>query len=187
MLLKKKKMNKFYILLWLRWSIRVTLCSIGMASVLAIFFTLFIYLNQESIVAIDAVVLSALFDIFWFWFVLLWSGTLLLALFRSIKYIFNICISGYIIKLLECSTQNTIEVIGYGDLVKVWRKWFMLLIWLVATIMIFSLFFTYILSQYSSIFEWFNIFWLYTFIIISGYFSFIILIAKCKRVKVVKC
>lgn len=180
-------MSSFYFFLWLRWSLRVTLCSVAIASVFSFSVTLFIFFSQSTLYTIDFKVISALFDIFWFWFVLLWSLTLLIALFRSIKYIFNTCIKGYELKLLTCSTKEVIETIGYGDLVKVWRRWFMLLIWLVASMMVISLFLTYIFSDYTSIFEWFNIFWLYAFVIISGYFSFILMIAKCKRVEIRKC
>lgn len=180
-------MNSFYFFLWRRWSIRVTLCSIVIASILSLIITLYIFFSQTTLDAIDSKVVGALFDIFWFWFVLLWSLTLLIALFRSIKYIFNICINGYQLKLLTCSTKEFIETIGYGDLVKVWRRWFLLLIWLVASMMVLSLFLTYLFSDYVSIFEWFNIFWLYGFVIASGYFSFILMIAKCKRVEIKKC
>lgn len=179
-------MSSFYFHLWLRWSLRVTLCSISLASLFSILITIFIYL-RSSTTSLDAKVFNALFDVFWFWFILLWSLSLLIALFRSIKYIFNTCIQGYELKLLTCNTKEIIEVIGYGDLVKVWRKWFMLLIWLVASMMIVSVVLTYIFSEYSSIFEWFNIFWLYAFVIVSGYFSFVIMIAKCKRVEIKKC
>ena len=187
MSLKKKKMNSFYFYLWLRWSVRVTLCSVVMASMFSLIITAFIFFYQTTVDTIDEKILDALFDIFWFWFVLLWSLTLLIALFRSIKYIFNTCINGYELKLLTCSTKEVIEIIGYGDLVKVWRKWFMLLIWLIASIMTLSIFLTYVFSDYVSIFDWFNIFWLYAFVIVSGYFSFILMIAKCKRVVIRKC
>jgi len=180
-------MNSFYLFLWLRWSIRVSLCSVLMAFILSFFISLYIYINSSNIKSFDMEILNALVEVFWFWFSILWTLTLLLALFRSIKYIFNTCIKGYELKLLTCESKEIIEVIGYGDLVKVWRRWFMLLIWLVASLMIFSLILTYIFSEYTSIFEWFNIFWLYAFVILSGYFSFILMIAKCKRVELKKC
>jgi len=172
-------MNSFYFWLWLKWSLRVTICSVVMASILSSFVTLFLYLNQTTI-PFDNTVLYALVDIFLFWFALFFSVTLLLALFRSIKYIFNVCIQGYTLKLLSCNTQDIIDIIGYGDLVKVWRKWFMLLIWLVATMMIVAL-------VVSTTFEWFNIYWLYAFVMLSGYISFIFMIARCKRIELVKC
>jgi hypothetical protein len=107
--------------------------------------------------------------------------TLLLALFRGVKYIFHSCNGGYRLELLYCEKEKShqaIEIIGYGDLVKVWRKWFMLMIWLVASQMIVALLF---------IEEWFSIFMLYAYILIAGYFSFMIFTAKCKRVRVKKC
>ena len=54
----------------------------------------------------------------------------------------------------------------------VWRKWFMLLIWLVGSIMIFALALTHLFTSYSGLFEWFDIYWLFGFILMEGYFSF---------------
>ena len=180
-------MRRFYFLLWLKWMLRVTLCSIALAVVIALMITLFMYIQQSTKLDINIEILKALLDIFWFWFVLSWSGTLLIALFRSVKYIFDICLDGYQLRLLSCDTKEVVHSIGYGDLVKVWRKWFMLLIWIVASLMILSLGITYFFSDYTSVFEWFNIFWLFGFVLVAGYFSLILMIAKCKRVELVKC
>ena len=137
--------------------------------------------------ALNSEVFEALLNIFKFWFPIVWSLTLLLALFRSLKYIFNICFAGYELKLYSCDGKDILENIGYGDLVKVWRKWFMLIIWLVGSLMVLSLAYTYMFTSYSGVFEWFDIYWLFGFILISGYFSFIMMSARCKRVKVAKC
>jgi hypothetical protein len=147
---------------------------------------LFIYLNQ-SMPSLSNEILDALFDVFKFWFPILWSLTLLLSLFRSLKFIYNRCICGYELKLYTCDLKEIIETVGYDDLVKVWRKWLMLMIWLVGSLMILSLAYTYLFTSYSGVFEWFNIYWLFGFILISGFFSFIFMAARCNRVKVVKC
>lgn len=133
---------------------------------------------------------QALFEITKFWFLILWSVTLLLFLFRTLKTIFNNCQNGYKLQLLTCSKEgktDVIEVVGYGDLVKVWRKWFMLIIWLVGAQMIIALLISYTINSYETIFDWFNIYVLYAFILLAGYFSFMILSVRCKRVKLVKC
>lgn len=184
-----KRMSRFYLLLWLKWALRLTLSSILGAVVLSFFVALTIYYFKDMPPLNDAV-LWALFDIASFWFTLLWSLTLLLFLFRGMKYIFNDCINGYNLKLLTCPKENKselVEVVGYGDLVKVWRKWLMLMIWLVGAQMILALIFTHFFSSFSSLFDWFNIYLLYGFILIAGYFSFMILSVRCKRVKIVKC
>jgi hypothetical protein len=132
-------------------------------------------------VALESEIISALGEVFSFWFVLLWSVTLLLALFRGMKYIFNSCSAGYRLEVYSCEDtkrRELLEVVGYGDLVKVWRKWFMLLIWLVASEMIVASFFTA---------AWFSIAMLYGYILVAGYFSFMILSAKCKRIRIAKC
>ncbi|MEA2098788.1 MAG: hypothetical protein U9P72_01515 [Campylobacterota bacterium] len=131
-------------------------------------------------------VFNALIDVFIFWFPIAWSFTILLALFRALKYIFNSCYDGYRLNLLTCKKES-IDIIGYGDLVKVWRRYFMLLIWIIAVFILFSVTLTYLFSSYESVFDWFNIYILYAYILISSYFTFIILISKCKLIKVNRC
>ena len=125
-------MLKFYFLLWLGWVARVSFFSIFWAGFFSLLGTVFIYISQGSI-ELNGEVIDALLKIFLFWFPILWSATLLLGLFRGIKFIFNRCVGGYELKLLECSGKEFVEVIGFGNLVKVWRKWFFLIIWLSAT------------------------------------------------------
>ena len=179
-------MVKFYFLLWLRWAARVVTCSVLLAYLFSIIITAIIYFSGSK-PSIDADIFNALRDILEFWFPIIWSFTLLLALFRAIKYIFNTCINGYELKLLTCRDSEVIKVIGYGDLVKVWRRWIMLIIWLVGAFMILSVIFTTLFTNFGGIFEWFSIYWLGAFILLSGYFSFILLGTRCKQVQVVKC
>ena len=182
-------MSRFYFLLWLSWSVRVILCTLFVASLLSGVATLIIYIKQ-GMLPLDDAVRVALYDIWHFWFVISVNIALLFALFRSVKYLFNHCYAGYMLKLKVCERaqeEEFIEDIAYGDLVKVWRKLFLLLIWLVAALMIFAVIITYSLSNHTSLFDWFNIYILYAFIAISGYLSFIFLSSRCKAVKVVKC
>ena len=179
-------MSKFYIQLWINWAWRVSLCSVILACGISSLIVFGIYLNLGSIELTKDVYL-ALYELFNFWFPLVWSATLLLSLFRSVKYIFNRCYSGYKFELLACGTVDVIEVIGYGDLVKVWRKWFMLLIWIVGSLMILSLVFINVFTSYTSLFEWFDIYKLFSIILISGYFSFIVINGRCKNIRVTKC
>lgn len=179
-------MSRFYLLLWFRWALGVSLSSVVLALVLSVSLTAFIYVKQDA-PTLTSDVYQALGDIVRFWFPIFWSLTLLLALFRSLKYVFNACVAGYKLELLSCALSEKIEFIGYGDLVKVWRKWFALIIWLVGAQMIFALVITYSFTAFSGVFEWFDVYWLFAFILSSGYFSFILLSNRCKRVKVVKC
>lgn len=182
-------MSRFYTFLWLFWSFRLTLNSILIASVISIFITIGIYINQGS-QELNQRVYEALFLVFKFWFVLSWSLTLLLSLFRELKPVFNRCINGYKLTLLSCPSegkQEKIKEIGYGDMVKVWRKWFTLLIWLVGAEMILGVAFTKLFTSHTAIFDWFNIYILYGFVLIGGYFSFMILSMRCKKVKIERC
>jgi len=186
-------MRNFYFILWLKWAVRLTICSVVLAVFFAFIVTAYLYISQ-GMPSLNMEVSEALFKIFKFWFPFFWSLSLLLALFRSLKYIFNSCINGYEFKLLTCSSvldKNTddefIQTIGYGDLVKVWRRWFMLNIWLVGSFMILALIYTNLFTSFNGVFGWFNIYWLFGFILLSGYFSFILLGSRCKKVKIVKC
>ena len=181
-------MSKFFFSLWLKWATRLTLESVLFALFLSLCITFYIYFKQ-GLPAFTPEVISALSTITQFWFGILWSLTVLLSLFRGMKYIFNKCNSGLRLELLTCpkeSQSELIEVVGYGDLVKVWRKWFLLLIWLVASEMIVALIFSYLLGS-ENIFEWFSVYVLYAFILVAGYFSFMLLSARCKRVRISKC
>ena len=157
--------------------------------ILAFIITLGIYYSQ-GMPKIDGEVLEALVEIGKFWFAISWSITLLFSLFRGMKHIFNRCHNGYVLKLMSCPKGNksqVIEVVGYGDLVKVWRKWLMLMIWLVGSEMILLLFLNYIFSMNKIIFSWFNIYVLYTLLLFAGYFSLMILSVRCKQVRLSRC
>lgn len=184
-------MNRFYFFIWLQWAVKLTLYTFLLAFFIALFVTLFIYVMQ-GMQPLEAEIKTALLTVFEFWFFLSWNFSLLIILFRSVKYIFNRCIHGYELKLLSCPSkenkeQNVINEIGYGDLVKVWRKWFMLMIWIVAVQMIVAVIVMKLFGRYESIFDWFSIYVLYIFILVAGYFSLIILSMKCKKVRIVKC
>jgi len=182
-------MLKFYLFLWLSWLFRVVLCTLLSAALFAFIVTLFIYVKQ-GFMPIDRVVFEALLKIWTFWFSILLNLSLLFALFRSVKYLFNHCYAGYILKLKACTKKESgkyIEIIGYGDLLKVWRKWFMLLIWIVGSLMILAFVLTHLFTTYNSLFDWFSIYLLYLFIAIGGYFSFVFITARCKCIEVIKC
>lgn len=184
----EKRVSRFYLYIWLEWALRLTFSSLFFALLLAVLISFSLYLWQ-GMLPFTQELQKALFDITKFWFFMLWNLTLLLFLFRTLKSVFNNCKNGYKLQLHSCPKENdshVIHEIGYGDLLGVWRKWFMLLIWLVAGEMIVTLGLSYIFS-YESIFDWFNIYILYSFILFAGYFSFMILSTRCKRVKLVKC
>ena len=182
-------MSRFYFKLWFFWALRVTLCSVSLALLFSSLITLFFYI-KEGYPALTPAVVDALWKLESFWFMILWNLTLLIALFRSIKHIFNHCYNGYKFELLTCPIEGNIEVIeeiGYGDLIKVWRKWFMLLIWLVGAMMVIALTLTYLFTQYTTLFAWFNIYILFGFVLVSGYFSFVFMSNRCKKIRLSRC
>ena len=182
-------MSRFYLLLWLKWAWYLSLHTTLFATIFTLLITAFIYAKQ-GFISLNSEVYSALFEVSFFWFSIVWNIALLLVLFRGLKSVFNVCNAGYVLELYSCLNEGKsekIEVVGYGDLVKVWRKWFMLIIWLVGAQMIFAVAFSALFSSSESIFDWFNIYLLYGFILVAGYFSFMVLGSRCKRVKINRC
>ena len=185
----ERELSKFYLFVWLEWFIRLTLSSIVYACVISFVVTTAIYYNQ-GMQSLNTEVYSALFVVFKFWFAPLWGISVLIVLFTGLKHLFNKCRGGYMLILHTCEKEEkpqVIETIGLGDIIKVWRKWFMLLIWLITAEMVISVAFSGIFSSSKSLFEWFNIYVLYGFIVVAGYFSFMILSSKCKRIGIRKC
>lgn len=182
-------MSRFYFILWAKWALRLTLSTFFFALTFTLLITGFVY-AQQGFVSLNPEVYRALFDVAVFWFAVVWNIALLLSLFRGMKHIFNSCSGGYVLELFSCENEGKselIEVVGLGDLVKVWRKWFTLIIWLVGAQMIFAVAFSALFSASESIFDWFNIYVLYGFILVAGYFSFMILGSRCKRVRISRC
>jgi len=181
--------SRFYFLLWFGWAWRLTLNTFLFATVFTLLITGIIYINQ-GFVSLSSEVYTALFDVAFFWFAIVWNIALLLVLFRGLKGIFNVCHSGYVLELFSCPDEGKSEVIslvGYGNLVKVWRKWFMLMIWIVGAQMVFAVAFSILFTLSEALFDWFNVYVLYGFILVAGYFSFMILGSRCKRVKISRC
>jgi len=143
-----KEVSKFYLYLWAGWALRLTFSSISSALFLATILSGYLYIAQGMPPITDELK-KALFDITKFWFLIFWTLTLLLFLFRTLKSVFNSCFNHYKLQLLTCPDEGVskvIEEVGYGDLVKVWRKWFMLIIWLVGAQMVLALIATYLFT-----------------------------------------
>jgi uncharacterized membrane protein YbhN (UPF0104 family) len=144
-----------------------------------------IYITQ-GMQTLHKEVLLALVEVFTFWFALFWNLAFLIALFRSLKFIFNSCYATHKLELYTCQKEQVFEV-GYGDLVKLWRRWIMTMIWLVGAQMIIALILTKLFSSYEDVFEWFSIYILYLFVMVAGFVSFTLLSSRCKQVRVRKC
>ena len=179
-------MGRFYLRLWLAWVVRVSVESVAVAGVVTLVVVLFFYVHK-GLAPIDAQVQEALWQLFVFWFWIVWSVTFLLSLFRSVKYFFGRCYNGYLLRLLSCDLKESIESIGYGDLLKVWRRWFMLLIWIVSVFVLVGSAIGRFLFFKESLFAWFGLGWLYLFVMGSGFFAIVLSISLCKRIKVERC
>lgn len=88
---------------------------------------------------------------------------------------------------MQCGTKEYINPVGYGNLVKFWRKWLMLLVWLSGAQMVVAVVISYMVDADISLFDWFSIYVLYLFIVMSAYISFVLIGQRCKQVSVVRC
>lgn len=176
-------MRKFWFYIWSRWVLFLTLESVAVAAVLALVVT-FVTYYLKGAVKLDTEVTKALFELFRFWFALLWSVTLLISNFRSLKILFNRCHNGYVFKLFTCKGDEIIENIGYGDLVKVFRKWLMAMIWFVAALLVVTFFINSFVFHKEG---WYTIYLLYVYILLSGGLNIALIGYRCKRVKVMRC
>lgn len=180
-------MKKFYLELWLHWVVRVILCSVTSAGVIAALITFVLYFNK-GMPSLSDDVMQALENIYLFWFMIVLNLTVLFALFRSAKYLFNRCYGGYQFAMLSCPKETTyLEVVGYGDIVKFWRKWLMLLVWIVASFVLLSWIGSLLFIEYGKFFSYFTVWWLYGYILLAGFFSFMLIGSRCKQVKVRRC
>ncbi len=179
-------MLRFYLRIWIDWIFRLLLESLILALFMAGSIVVFVYW-KKGFPSLDQEVIEALGVVFSFWFSIVWGIGLLVALFRSLKFIFGKCYEGYRFALLTCDVNEEITQIGYGDLVKVWRKWLMLLVWIVTVLVLLGSVVARVVYGIVSIFEWLDIYVLFSFVLIAGYLSFWLLGVRCKRVKVVRC
>jgi len=179
-------MTRFYLRLWLFWFFQVSILSLGTAAFGDAAVTAGLYLYRGA-PALDASVLEALWEIAGFWFGIIWSVTLLWALFVSLHRILERCYAHRKFILLTCKGDERITPVGYGDIVTLWRRWMMLLIWLVAAQLILMVGIRVVLGFEKALQEWFDIYWLYGALMIAGALSFPLLATRCKRIRVSQC
>jgi len=179
-------MGKFSLFLWLFWVKNITLKSFLYGAVFAFVLTIFFYIFY-GMPSLSEDILHALYEVFSWSFAFTWSISFLLFLFREFLSVFERCIVGYKLQVLDCQTKEPLVAIGYGDIVKIWRRWFFVLIWLVASCFILLSVFLYLLGSAQSFREIFSIYLLYVFVMFSGYISFLFLIYRCKKTKVQRC
>ncbi len=178
-------MRSFWLGMWWRWALWVTLFSILVALITDIALTFGIYL-LKGVPPLNATVFEALLEIGRFWFGILWSITLLLALFLSVKRLFNRCIAGRQMHLFTCKDHERINPVLMGDVVVLWRRWMILLIWVV-TVETLAVSGVGYLWGIEGFWSWFDIYWLYAFLVIASALTLPLLPSRCKRIEVVSC
>ncbi len=182
-----KLMNRFFLLLWIFWLAYVVFWSFVLGSLLATVITLFLYIRSGMPEFTDAVV-YALLDVGHFLFMITYNIALLIVLFLSIKQLFKRCFDRWRLELIGCLEYKTVlSDIGYGDLIHIWRRWMMYLVWFSAFFMIVNLIFSKVFGEFHSVFEWFDIYHLYSYIAIGGFFALRQITINSKYVKVKSC
>lgn len=178
-------MRRFWLGLWAYWAMWSTLFSVLSALIIAFAITLGLYLLKGA-PALDGTVWSALFEIARFWFALLWSFTLLLALFLVVRRLFYRCIDHRRLMLHACDGSEVMMKAGTGDVIKVWRKWLMAMIWATAAEIIIVIAMRH-LAGFGDLLSWFSVYWLYLFVLIAGLITLPLMQARCRLVKVGRC
>lgn len=180
-------MWRFYFSLWLAWFLYLLLLTLGTTFLLASLVTFYTYVSKGAVV-LDAVVIDALYAVFIFWFLLLLNFVLPIALFVSVKKLFNRCVNGFSLKLYACTKQEEyIEPIGFGDLIKVWRKWLLLIVWGSGAFTLLSFVVNFFLSGFTASFTFFSVYYLYGCIALSSFFAIPFLVRYCTLVGLRKC
>ncbi len=178
-------MRRFWLSLWTYWAVWLTLFSVTAGLFLAAMITLSLYLLKGA-PSLESEVVSALQDITLFWFGLTWSITLLIALFLVVKRLFYRCIDHRQLTLTECSGRESIQKVGLGDIIRLWRKWLMAIIWATAAQAIIVIVLRYLFGI-PDLLSWFSVYWLYLFVLIAGLITLPLMEARCKLVKVGRC
>jgi hypothetical protein len=174
---------KFWFKIWFFWALRFSLESVVFAAIFSSLISSAIYF-LKGMPPLENDVVQALWKIFYFWFTIFWSVTLLLSLFRSVKYFFNHCYDGYVLKLFTCKGDEAIQIVGYADLSRLFRKWMISMMWSVSALMVLTSVGSYF--NFAS-YGWYDIYVLYLFILISGAITIPLIERRCKQVRLQIC
>lgn len=178
-------MKRALFFIWLRWALWITLFSVITAALLSLAVTFYMYFAKGAI-PLDSEVINALVEIGLFWFAIFWSVTLPLSTFFGMKQLFKVCHNGRNLQLFSC-VKEPIDDIGYEDLTKVWRKWLFLIIWGVAAQLVFIIALQYIVGNDGELMRWFNIYYMYAFVMTSSFTTLVIMVNRCKLVELKRC
>ncbi|MDX1295028.1 MAG: hypothetical protein R3302_02100 [Sulfurimonadaceae bacterium] len=179
-------MRNFWFGLWASWALWLTVFSVTAGMIASALITLSLFVVKGMPELSDEVWL-ALWEIGRFTFPIAWSIALLIGLLLSVKRLFYRCIGGFEMTLQSCDGETLIEQPGVEDTLKLWRKWFLAIIWVVAAQVIGGVLLAYLFGSGESLMGWFSIYWLYLFVLVAGLATLPLMGIRCKMVKVRKC
>lgn len=179
-------MQKFFFSLWLYWAFLLTLLSIVWGLLLSGCVTVGVYLYKGAPEP-DSEITAALYDIGVFWFGILWSAALPVTLLAVTKRLFNRCFYGFRMVLYSCDGSEQLDEVRLEDCLKLWRKWLFVIIWAVAAQVLVAAAAVSLLGSGGALLSWFNIYWLYLFVLLAGGITLRAMASRCKRVKVAPC
>ena len=179
-------MRRFWVGLWWRWALWVTLISLLWAAGASVLLTFGLYL-YKGMPPLEKGVVTALGDIARFGFPVFWCFAFLAAFFRSVRRLFGHCIDHFRLTLLSCDGETRIENPGSADTVRVWRKWFFVIIWAVAAEVIVAALLHFPFASGGGAMGWFSLYWLYLFVLLAALATLPLMGARCPFVKVERC
>lgn len=106
-----------------------------------------------------------------------------MALLSALRVIFYYCTSGFMLGILACGKEE----LSLLKQLALWRRWLFVMIWIVGLFGVMGAVFLKLFIDDSSFFEHFTLLNLYGALIIAGYFSFILMAAKCKKIELRRC
>ncbi len=178
-------MRKFWFSLWVYWGFWLSLFSLAFGVAGSMLITLGLYL-LKGMPSLSPEIWQALADVFTFWFKIVWSVGLPLGLLLVVKRLFYRCYDHFQMHFLQCPSRTELRDLSVRDTTKLWRKWLFSLVWIVATQIIIVVAVHYFRGA-ESLMGWFNVYWLYGFILIGGAVTLPLMGARCKMVQVKRC
>ncbi|NOQ30708.1 MAG: hypothetical protein GQ570_06260 [Helicobacteraceae bacterium] len=178
-------MFTFFLRLWFHFVAYVTVYSLLWGAVLAVVITAITYFLKGAI-ALDADVQKVLLELAIFYFPFTWGVSFLVSMFMATRTLFYRKANGYMYELYNCDRSEKILDVTLDDALVVWRKMLFGIIWLVTLEVLLGMILSFMLSPKSPLF-WFNIYYLYVFIMIAVFVLIAVMPFRCRRVKLIEC
>lgn len=178
-------MNRFYLILGVRWIISFIFIGVTVSTVFATLMSIGTY-AYKGFAPLDAQTWSALQTIWLFWLGIGYGIGMIAALVLALGTLLYRCIEGQRLLLLNCKEER-IESLELKPYFKLWRKWFFTIIWINAAQAVILIVIHKLLFGGAVWISWFNPWIVTPMIIFSGLLALPIMIRRSKRVRIEPC